>query len=159
MQTAFTPVCGTIFLLPEQVADLASSNSFVGAGSGAGAGAAASSFSASAGSSADHQEDTECQDRKVNALLDEGAVIPVNRLGSRLHGSLRRCPRHDVADGMHGTRSHVPELRNVEPQAARNRYCRSAPDRRHQDVVHQRRHDRQRAADELHRRPCPSRSP
>ena len=50
---------------------------------------------------------------------------------------------------MHGTRSHVPELRNVEPQLREIGIADQRPDRRHQDVVHQRRHDlAERAADD-----------
>jgi hypothetical protein len=42
---------------------------------------------------------------------------------------------------MHGTRSHVPELRNIEPQLRKIGIADQRPDRRHQDVVHQRRDD------------------
>lgn len=96
----------------------------------------------------DHQKDAEGQDREVDALLDEGAVVPVDRFhGGR--GDDRITCRDDVADRLHGVRRGVAQLRDVEPQLREVRVADQRPDRRHEDVVHERRDDlAERAADD-----------
>ena len=97
----------------------------------------------------DHQEHAERQDREIHALLDECAVVPVDRFCRC--GSLRGIASsgHHVAHRVHGVRRHVADFRDVEPQLREVGVSDQRADGRHQDVVHERRYDfAERAADD-----------
>ena len=96
----------------------------------------------------DHQKDAEGQDRKVHALLDEIAVVPVNGLGSGFDDRFA-APADHLADRMGGVCRRVAYLGDVQPQGREVRIADQRADRGHDDVVHQRGDDlAERAADD-----------
>ncbi len=125
---------------------VSSSSSFVGAGSRCGL-----LLAYHAVHQLHHHEDAEGQDGEINALLDEGAVVPPDRFRGfgRLHhrgaGTLGERVRHDVR----GLRREVADAREVDAQVAEVGVAEQGPDGRHDDIVHERRHDlAERAADD-----------
>lgn len=86
----------------------------------------------------DHQKDAERQDGEIHALLDEGAVVPVDWFG--------RLGRRLAASGQLGHRTErfrcdVAHAREVDTQVREVGIADQRADRRHEDVVHERRDD------------------
>ena len=63
----------------------------------------------------DHQEDAQGQDREVDALLDEGAVVPVDRVGRRFGNDSAAASDH-LANALHGSGGYVADFRDVDAQ-------------------------------------------
>ena len=84
----------------------------------------------------DHEEDAEGEDDEIHALLDEGAVVPVD--GFRGRGLQDVGTADESLDGVHGSGGDVADLRDIEAELREVGVSDQRADRGHEDVVHER---------------------